>query len=50
MVKRRTENTMVKRKKTNNNLQNTITLHRKLKIEHHETHEESEVNSCAPEV
>jgi hypothetical protein len=38
---------MAKRKiKTNNDQQ---TLHRKLKIEQHEPHQQPRVNSCAPE-
>ena len=44
---RRTKNTMAKRKRTNNDLQNT--MHRKPKIEQDEPYKKPEVNPGAPE-
>ena len=46
-VNQRTDNKMIKRKSTNNDLQNTT---QKTKIEQHNPYRKPGVNSCAPEV
>jgi hypothetical protein len=48
MVKR-TDNTMVKRKRTTGQIMICKTLHRKLKIEKHESNKITRENSGAPE-
>jgi hypothetical protein len=46
--RRRTENTMTKRKKTNRQIMTDKILPRKLNIEQHEPNKKLEVNSSAP--